>query len=307
MLLGCVGFVQGLRTGAPVTLIAASAGAPLASALVSAVVIIMLLPVIEWLLGEISDISLTEYGCEHPLLDQLKERAPGTWHHTLNVADLAEKAAAAIGARPLLCKTAALYHDIGKLKDPGIFAENIDGPSPHEQLDPKISAQRIIEHVSYGLELARKYRLPRAFRQIIAEHHGSTTVRYFYAKARAQLREGDDPEALRRTFSYPGPRPASRESGIVSLADMIEAATRAKELKSDLETRCYVRSLIAERVSEGELAHCPLTLAELALAEGVFFTWVKARHHNRPAYPKAVAELGASPEWSKAAGAVQPA
>jgi hypothetical protein len=225
----------------------------------------------------------------------------------LNVADLAEKAAAAIGARPLLCKTSALYHDIGKLKEPGIFAENIDGTSPHEQLDPKVSAQRIIEHVSYGLELARKHRLPRAFKQVVAEHHGSTPVRFFYAKALAQLREGDDPEALRRAFSYSGPLPSSRESGIVSLADMIEAATRAAELKSDLETRTYVRKLIADRMSDGELAHCPLTLAELAQVEGVFFTWVKARHHHRPAYPRTAPELGNAPEWSKAAGAVQPA
>jgi putative nucleotidyltransferase with HDIG domain len=222
----------------------------------------------------------------------------------LNVADLAEKAAAAIGARALFCKTAALYHDIGKLKEPGIFAENITGPTPHDDMEPRVSAQKIIEHVSYGVELARKHGLPKAFREVIREHHGTSVVRFFYSKACTQLREGEDPESLRPLFSYPGPIPSSRESGIISLADMVEAATRS--LKPGMEAAAVVRKLIAERVGEGELANCPLTLAELALAEQTFIGWVQARHHHRPPYPKAALAVDAA-EWPKAERAAQPA
>jgi putative nucleotidyltransferase with HDIG domain len=308
LLLGVVAFADGLQTGASLPAVAAMAVSPAVIALLSGFIVLAFLPVMEWALGELSDVSLVEYGSDHPLLDLLKEQAPGTWHHSLNVADLAEKAAAAIGARSLFCRTAALYHDIGKLKEPSIFAENISGPSPHEELPPRVSAQRIIEHVTYGLELARKHRLPKAFREIIAEHHGISVVRFFYQKACAQLGESEDPESLRPFFTYPGPPPSSRESGIIALADTVEAATRTLVTKSDREARSYVRKLIADRVAEGELAQCPLTVAELALAEQTFVTWVIARNHQRPAYPKASALPAASAsEWTKPQNAAQPA
>lgn len=298
-LLALVALVHGLQSGAPMVLVAVASVVPIVVGLISAFIVLAFLPVLEWVLDELSDVTLAEYGSDHPLLEQLKERAPGTWHHTLNVADLAEKAAAAIGARALFCKTAALYHDIGKLKDPSIFAENINGPSPHDDMDPRMSAERIIEHVTYGLELARKHRLPKAFREIISEHHGVSLVRFFYGKACAQLREGEDPETLRPLFCYPGPAPSSRESGIISLADAVEAATRSLGAKAEAEARPFVRKLIADRVAEGELARCALTLAELAQAEDTFVGWVKARHHQRPGYPKSSAAENAS-EWSKA-------
>ena len=306
--LGIVAVMDGVQSGAPIVAIAVGSFAPVLAGFVSAFAVLAFLPVMEWALGEVSDVTLVEYGSEHRLLDQLKEQAPGTWHHSLNVSDLAEKAASAVGARALFCKTAALYHDIGKLKEPGIFAENINGPSPHEDLEPRVSAERIIEHVTYGLELARKHRLPKAFREIIAEHHGGSPVRFFYAKACAQLQEGEDPETVRPHFCYPGPPPSSRESGIISLADMVEAATRSFGPKTEAEARAFLRKLIAERVAEGGFALCPLTLAELAQVEDSFIGWLKARDHRRPAYPKASALLEENaPEWTKAETFVQPA
>lgn len=307
-LLGLVAVIEGVRSSSSIGAITAAGLAPVAVGLVSAFAVLAFLPVMEWILGELSDVTLAEYGSDHPLLDLLKEQAPGTWHHTLNVADLAEKAASSIGARALFCRTAALYHDIGKLKDPSIFAENINGPSPHDEWDPRVSAERIIEHVTYGIELARKHRLPKAFREIIAEHHGVSVVRYFYGKACAKLREGEDPESIRPLFTYPGPPPSSRESGIIALADIVEAATRSMGAKPGSEARAFVRKLIADRVAEGELAQCPLTLAELAQAEETFVSWVQARNHRRPEYPKtSMLPAGSTTEWTKAEGAAQPA
>jgi cyclic-di-AMP phosphodiesterase PgpH len=308
-LLGVLALIHGLQLGAPWTTVGVSGMVPLIVGVLSSFIILAFLPVIEWILGELSDVTLVEYGGDHPLLDELKGHAPGTWHHTLNVADLAEKAAAAIGARALFCRTAALYHDIGKLKEPGIFAENIEGASPHETMDPRVSAARIIEHVTHGLELARQHRLPKAFQDIIVEHHGLSMVRFFYTQACAQLREGETVDTLRPLFCYPGPPPTSRESGIISLSDAVEAATRSFA-GTDAEARAFVRKLIADRVADGELAQCPLTLEELALVQSTFTAWVKARHHRRPAYPKAGgAEQVDASEWTKttpeqAAGAV---
>jgi putative nucleotidyltransferase with HDIG domain len=306
-LLGLVGLVHSLPSGSLWTT-AASTFVPALISLVSAFLVLAALPVLEWTLGELSDITLVEYSSDHPLLDRLKEEAPGTWHHSLNVADLAEKAAAAIGARARFCRAAALYHDIGKMKNPGIFAENITGPSPHEDLEPQVSAKLIIKHVSDGLELAREHRLPRAFQEIIAEHHGISVVRYFFAKACAQLREGEDPESIRHLYSYSGPPPSSRESGIISLADVVEAATRSLTTTTEKQARDYVRKLIADRVAEGELAHCPLTLAELAQVEDTFVPWVHARGHRRPNYPKtSVSSEGDTAEFthSQPQGAAQ--
>jgi cyclic-di-AMP phosphodiesterase PgpH len=253
----------------------------------SGILLLAFLPFVEWALGELSDVSLTEYGTDHRLLDELRERAPGTWNHTLNVADLARQAAGAIGARALLCHTAALFHDIGKLHRPEVFAENIDGVSPHDELEPGESARLIIEHVTQGLELARKHRLPRPFRSIIVEHHGCSLVRFFYAKAVKLAAEGEHSAIAEEDFRYPGPPPSSKESGIISLADAVEAATRSMGDSSPGEIREVVRHLIAERVAEGEYAACPLTLAELGQIEASFQAWLAARCHKRPAYPQA--------------------
>jgi putative nucleotidyltransferase with HDIG domain len=288
---GILGFVGGvhaeMQTGT-VQMLSAAIIIPLVIGFISAVLALAVLPLLEWILGELSDVSVIEYGTDHPLLDELRAKAPGTWYHSLNVADLAEKAATQIGARALFCRTSALYHDIGKLKEPAMFAENNDGPSPHDRLDPRVIAQKIIEHVSYGLELARKYRLPKPFKEIIAEHHGVSVVRFFYAKACRLQAEKSAAKVDRAPFCYPGPPPSTRESGIIALADAVEAAARSLPSGSDLRT--FVCSLFADRISEGELAQCPLTLVDLAKIQEAFVGWLKSRAHFRPVYPAAEAQ-----------------
>lgn len=283
---GTLGLVSGLHTAlrTPVApIIAGAVIVPVLIGVVSAFLVLAILPLLEWVLGELSDVSVIEYGTEHPLLDELRAKAPGTWYHSLNVADLAEKAAARVGARALFCRTSALYHDIGKLKEPALFAENSDGPSPHEHLTAQVSAQRIIEHVTYGLELARKHKLPEPFREIIAEHHGISLVRFFYAKACQQQAQHGGAAVDKNLFCYPGPSPSTRESGIIALADAVEAGSRS--LPSGSDVSAFVRELFAERVAEGELAQCPLTLADLARIQEAFIGWLKSRDHFRPAYP----------------------
>jgi cyclic-di-AMP phosphodiesterase PgpH len=278
---------------APAAAISAAFLVPFSIGFLGAFVVLAVLPVLEWMLGELSDVTLIEYGTDHRLLDQLRTQAPGTWCHSLNVADLAEKAAAEIGARALFCKTASLYHDIGKLKEPALFAENNDGPSPHDQLEPQVSAQKIIEHVSYGVELARRHRLPKPFREIIREHHGTSVVRFFYAKACQPLPDGSQPPVDRALFCYAGPPPSTRESGIIALADVVEAASRSFSSRSEPDLRAFVRNLVAERISEGELAECPLTLSDLAKVESAFVQWLRGRNHFRPSYPGTVTEAAA--------------
>lgn len=285
--LGIVAALQYVMQQAPLKVVVAAFLVPSLLGMLSAFLVLALLPVLEWMLGELSDVTLIEYGTDHRLLDELRTRAPGTWHHSLNVADLAEKAAAEVGARASFCKTAALYHDIGKLKDPVLFAENNDGPSPHDELEPHVSAQRIIEHVPHGIELARKNRLPKPFRDIIAEHHGVSVVRFFYAKACQPLPDGSQPSLDRALFTYPGPTPSTRESGIIALADAVEAASRSLPARSEADLRSLVDKIFGDRISEGELAQCPLTLADLAKVEAAFVHWLKGRNHHRPPYPEA--------------------
>jgi hypothetical protein len=264
-----------------------SAGVALGVGFGGGILLLAFLPFVEWALGELSDVSLTEYGTDHRLLDELRERAPGTWNHTLNVADLARQAAGAIGVRALFCHTAALFHDIGKLQRPEIFAENITGSSPHDELEPRESARLIIEHVTHGLELARKHRLPRPFRLIIREHHGNSLVRYFHAKAQQAVGVSENGETVESDFRYPGSPPSTKESGIIAMADAVEAATRSMGESSPSEIQEVVRRLIADRVADGEYAECPLTLAELGQIESSFQAWLAARCHRRPAYPQA--------------------
>jgi len=288
--LGAVAAVQYALQAKPLDAVSAAALLPICIGFLSAFLVLAILPVLEWMLGELSDVTLVEYGTDHRLLDQLRNEAPGTWNHSVNVADLSEKAAAEIGARALFCKTSALYHDVGKLKDPAIFAENNHGPSPHDQLDPLASAQKIKQHVTYGIELARKHHLPRAFREIIAEHHGISVVRFFYAKATKPRPDGSKPVVDRASFCYAGPPPSTRESGIIALADAVEAASRSLPLHQEAEIVALVRKLIADRISEGELAQCPLTLSDVARIESAFVSWLKARNHQRPLYPASLFE-----------------
>ncbi len=225
----------------------------------------------------------------HPLLRQLLLKAPGTYHHTILVSNLAERAAEAIGADAYLIRVGAYYHDIGKIVRPYFFAENLaDGDSsPHTGLDPKTSAQIIISHVKDGLDLARKYRLPRAIQDFIRQHHGAQVMSYFYHQAQSKGEPVDVED-----FRYPGPNPQTKEAAIMMLADTCEAAVRAERPASRQALEQMVEKLIAQRVAEGALDDCPLTFHELQVVKQVFVQVLQGVHHPRVRYPAVVAEPG---------------
>lgn len=223
----------------------------------------------------------------HPLLRQLLLKAPGTYHHTIVVSNMAERAAAAIGGDALLARVGAYYHDIGKTVRPYFFTENIaDGASPHDKLDPQTSAQIIISHVSDGIDLAQRYRIPRRIQDFIREHHGRSLVQYFYVRALREERDnpGGDP-VEERDYRYPGPRPQSRETGVLALADTCEAAVRAMRPTSREDLAKVVNRLIDERAAEGELNESGLTFGDVETIREVFLQVLQGVHHPRIAYP----------------------
>lgn len=221
----------------------------------------------------------------HPLLRQLLLKASGTYHHTIVVSNLAERAAAAIGADALLARVGAYYHDIGKTVRPYFFTENIsEEASPHDKLDPLTSAQIIISHVRDGIDLAQKYRLPRRLQDFIREHHGRSVVQYFYV--RAQRAAGEDEIIDIEDFRYPGPRPRSKETAVLALADTCEAAVRAMKPATREELASLVNRLIDERVAEGELNDSNLTFHDLQEIREVFIQVLQGVHHPRITYPE---------------------
>lgn len=226
----------------------------------------------------------------HPLLRQLLLKASGTYHHTIVVSNLAERAAAAIGADALLARVGAYYHDIGKTVRPYFFTENIDDDvSPHDRLDPQTSAQIIISHVRDGLDLAQKYRLPRRLQDFIREHHGRSLVQYFYIRAvREAAAAGSGETVEEEQFRYAGPRPRSKETAILALADTCEAAVRAMRPSTREELALLVNRLIDERLAEGELSECPLTFGDLQSIREVFVQVLQGVHHPRIVYPPAL-------------------
>jgi len=247
-------------------------------------------------LGNLFDITtplqLTELSRPtHPLLRQLLLKAPGTYHHTILVSNMAERAAAAVGADALLVRVGAYYHDIGKTVRPYFFAENImDSSSPHEKLDPYTSAQIIISHVKDGVDLAQKYHLPERIQDFIREHHGHSLVKYFYVQAQ---RQSDDPEAINEAdFRYPGPNPRSKETSLLLLADTCEAAVRAVRPGSREEMATLVNRLIEERILSGELSDSELTFADLQIVKEVFLQVLQGVHHPRIVYPDARQPVG---------------
>ncbi len=229
----------------------------------------------------------------HPLLRQLLLKAPGTYHHSILVSNLAEQAAERIGADDMLARVGAYYHDIGKTVRPYFFVDNqADGVNVHDRLDPQTSAQIIISHVKDGLELARKYRLPGVIQDFIVQHHGTTTTNYFYRQA-VQAHNG--PEMVdRRRFMYPGPRPRRKEIGIVMLADSCEAAVRAERPASPEAIDELVHKIITERLVDGELSNSDLTMRELSLIRASFVSILQGVFHPRVKYPEALQQPAAN-------------
>ena len=216
-----------------------------------------------------------------PLLLRLQDEAPSTFQHSVIVASLAEKGAHVIGADALLTRVGCYYHDVGKLLRPGFFIENqLGGDNPHDALDPAVSARIIADHVSDGLALARRYKLPAKVAAFIPEHHGTRLVSYFYREA-AQT----DPMVDTADFRYPGPKPQSRETAIAMLADSCEATVRSSPDRSAARIDALVDEVFSERLSEGELDECDLTLRDLRLLTDSFKGTLKAVYHPRVEYP----------------------
>ncbi|HLE14210.1 MAG TPA: HDIG domain-containing protein [Anaerolineales bacterium] len=224
---------------------------------------------------------------DHPLLQFILRNAPGTYQHSLQVANLAEQAAERIKADPLLTRVGALYHDAGKAMNPFFFIENqLPGiPNPHDELEPAVSAETIIRHVPEGLELARKYRLPRRIHSFIAEHHGTMITRYQYAKA-VEAASGDENQVDSTKFRYPGPRPRLRETAILMLADGCEARMRAERPKDESELRVLIKSVVENRLITGQLDNTDLTLRDLDTIVDSFTATLRGTYHPRIEYPK---------------------
>ena len=268
--------------------------------IVTATVVGGILPMIEHLFRITTDISWLEASdLNHPLLRRMTIEAPGTYHHSLVVANLAEAAAEAIGANGTLCRACSYFHDVGKLVKPDYFTENMNFErNPHDDLAPSMSALIIIAHVKEGVDLALKHDLNRQIVDVIQQHHGTSLVYYFYKRALQQqedaraggkimnMREGDVPEVSQESFRYPGPKPQTKESAIISLADMVESASRSLEKPTPQKVEQLVSDLIAQRIADGQLTECDLTLAELNIIAERFRFTLMTMLHTRIAYPK---------------------
>jgi putative nucleotidyltransferase with HDIG domain len=269
-----------------------------ANGMMGVVITMGLLPIFESLFNFSTDITLLELSdLNHPLLRQLAMRAPGTYQHSLMIGELSAAAAEAIGANPLLTRVGAYFHDIGKMNKPEYFVENQQGYNPHDKLSPSMSALIVETHVKEGLELAEEHRLPAKIRDFIPEHHGTTVMNYFYLRALEEAREGE--KVIEDDFRYPGPKPRSRETAIVMLADTIEAASRVIEEPTPRRIKLQVKELIENKFGDGQLDECPLTFRDLRLVREAFVTVLTSRFHQRIDYPnrdealKKAAERGA--------------
>lgn len=267
-------------------------GAAFFSGLASAGVSVLLQFFMAQFLGLTTPMQLMELTRpDHPLLQRLLHDSPGTYQHSLQVANLAEQAAEQIGADTLLTRVGALYHDAGKALNPVFFIENqMPGfLNPHDDLDPATSAATIIRHVTDGLLLAKEHRLPRRIMDFIGEHHGTMLTRYQYVNA-VKASGCDESRVNKEHFRYPGPRPSSRETAILMLADGCEARMRAEHPKNEDELRVMIKSVIDDRVSAGELDHTNITLRELDVILNSFVTTLRGIYHPRIQYPQLDAE-----------------
>ncbi|GMU62400.1 MAG: hypothetical protein AMXMBFR34_41630 [Myxococcaceae bacterium] len=260
--------------------------------------VLALTPLVETAFGYASDIKLLELAnLNHPALKELVLNAPGTYHHSIVMGSLVEAAAEAIGANPLLARSCAYYHDIGKGRHPAYFGENQKGENPHDTMAPPMSAAIIKRHVSEGLDMARQYKLPQRVAAAIPEHHGTRLVGFFFHKAQKELEaKGEGREGLDDVpFRYPGPRPQSRETALVMIADACEAASRSMAEPSAEKLHALVQRMINLIFSEGQLDECDLTLKDLHLIAVSFTRTLEGIYHARPSYPAGAVGGGKPP------------
>ena len=252
------------------------------SSILASILCIAIMPLLEWMFNVVTPSKLIELSNPNqPLLRRLLLEAPGTYHHSIIVANLAEAAANEVGANALLARVGAYYHDVGKLKRPGYFKENQMGDNPHDRTDPRVSTAILTAHPRDGAQMAKNERIPDAIVDIIRSHHGDSPVLYFYNKSRQE--NGDDVNI--DDFRYDGPRPASREAAIVMLADTVEAAARSMPNPDADKLNTLIRSLVRQKLEDGQLDHCELTFADLDRICSSFLTVLSGVFHERIEYP----------------------
>jgi len=265
----------------------------IAAAVVAALLALMLLPLLEHVFNISTNISLLEFSdLGHPLLQRMALEAPGTYHHSLVVANIAQAAAEAIGANSLEARISAYFHDIGKLTKPEFFAENMfNRPNPHDQLTPTMSTLIITAHVKEGLSMAQLHKLPVCVHRAILEHHGSSVLQCFHHKAMTSQQEFELNDNTIRPleesqFRYPGPRPSSRISAIICLADAVEAASRCITKPTPANLEDLVNEIVRKRLDDGQLDACELSLHELSRIKRAFVFTLANMLHGRVPYPQ---------------------
>jgi putative nucleotidyltransferase with HDIG domain len=256
------------------------------NAILSGFITYMSLGIFERIFDITTDITLLELSdLNHPLLKELTQRAPGTFHHSIIVGNLAEAGAKAINANSLLARVGSYYHDIGKINKPEYFIENQKGSeNRHDSLAPNMSALILSTHVKEGIEMAEEYKLPKLIRDFIPEHHGHSLMKYFYNRA---TKVKDAKEINEADYRYPGPRPQSKETAIVMIADTIEAATRTIKNPSPNRIRKLVEDLVEEKFLSGELDDSELTMRDLNSIIDGFMSVLLGIYHDRVEYPDA--------------------
>jgi len=270
------------------TLLAQSIGFVFAGGLLTAVLVIGLMPFFEVTFGILSDLKLVELSNpNHPLLRKLLTETPGTYHHSLMVGNLSEAAAEAVGANGLLCRVGSFYHDVGKTKRPLYFIENQNGgENPHDKLDPKVSASIIIAHARDGAEMLKAYKLPKPIRDIAEQHHGTSFLKFFYYKAVKEAKDnGEECPYTEDDFRYPGPKAQSKEAAIIGIADAVEAAVRSLNHPTVEQIEELIAKIIKGRLDDGQLSECDLTLRELDKVAVSLKETVIGTFHQRIEYP----------------------
>lgn len=242
-----------------------------------------LIYIFEKIFGLVSDVSLLELSdTNSKLLKELSNKAPGTFHHSLNVANIAETVANEIGANAMLVRVGALYHDIGKMSNPTYFTENQgSGINPHNDLDPEDSARIIIDHTLNGIEIARKYNLPDRIVDFIRTHHGDSLVYYFYTKAKE-----DNPDVTKESFMYPGPKPFSQETAILMIADSVEAASKSIKNPTSVKIDTLVNKIIDGQVDSGQFLNANITFKQIEIIKAVIKKKLASIYHLRIEYPE---------------------
>jgi putative nucleotidyltransferase with HDIG domain len=263
----------------------------LAGGVVAGMIVVGLAPVVESIFGYTTDIKLLELAnLDQPILKEMLMKAPGTYHHSMIVGSLVETGAKAINVNPLLARVSAYYHDIGKITKPQYFIENqMTGNNRHDKLTPSMSSLILVSHVKDGIELAKEHKLGNKIINILRQHHGTRLINYFYQKAKEQENPGVQ-EVDERDFRYLGPKPQTKEAGLVMLADAVEAASRTLDDPTPARIQGLVQKIINEIFIDGQLDECELTLKDLNAIAKSFNIILNAIHHHRIEYPESLSE-----------------